>query len=277
MPQTLDNLAQNKAQKKVRKAAVAGFFYPDDPERLQFSLSQLFESVPENLKTQYSPRAIIAPHAGYIYSGEIAASAYSSILGRASDIKRVVVLGPSHQLALDGAACPNATHFDTPLGQIPLDVDEIARLQAQGLLDMNDAVHVREHSIEVQLPFLQHVLSDFKLIPIVVGLEQALPIAAILEAYWNAQDTLIVVSSDLSHYLDYYDARKMDRDTSTAIEACRWQDITPTRACGCYPMRGLLHLAHEFNSNATCIDLRNSGDTAGDKSRVVGYGAYVFE
>jgi hypothetical protein len=269
MPQIMDI--------QIRKPCVAGLFYPDDPERLDFTLNQLFESVPENLKTGYSPHAIIVPHAGYIYSGEIAASAYSSILKRVQDIKRVVILGPSHQLALNGAACPSATHFDTPLGRIPLDVEEIARLQAQGLIEINDAAHVREHSIEVQLPFLQHILSDFKIIPIVVGLEQAMPIAALLEPFWRAKDALIVVSSDLSHYLDYYDARKMDSDTSSAIEACRWQDISPTQACGCYPMRGLLQLAQEENSSVSCIDLRNSGDTAGDKSRVVGYGAYVFE
>ena len=262
----------------TRAPCVAGLFYPDDPTRLEFLLKQLYQAADrEGLAKGYRPRAIVAPHAGYIYSGAIAANAYSSILSRAADIKRVVVLGPSHQIAFNGAACPSATKFATPLGDIDLDVAEIKRLEAQGLVSINDAAHVREHSIEVQLPFLQHILADFKLIPIVVGMSDPFPIAAILESYWNAEDALIVISSDLSHYLEYYDAKNTDQDTTASIEACRWQDIGPHQACGCYPLRGLLQLGREENCKATCIDLRNSGDTAGDKSRVVGYGAYVFE
>jgi len=265
-------------ESQTRAPCVAGLFYPDDPTRLRFQLSQLFEVAEREERAKgYHPRAIVAPHAGYIYSGPIAANAYDSILSRSEEIERVIILGPSHQLAFDGAACPSASHFSTPLGLVELDVSEIRRLEAQGLVHINDAAHVREHSIEVQLPFLQFLLPKFKLLPIVVGLSDPLPIAAILESYWRAADSLIVISSDLSHYLDYYEARHIDRDTSTAIEACRWQDIGPHQACGCYPLRGLLQLAREENCKVTCIDLRNSGDTAGEKSRVVGYGAYVFE
>jgi len=257
---------------------VAGLFYPEDPSLLKFQLSRLFESAAKDESVKgYRPKAIIAPHAGYIYSGEIAAHAYSSILSRADEIKRVVVLGPSHQIAFNGAACPSSKQFATPLGVIDLDLAEIQRLQAQDLIAINDAAHVREHSIEVQLPFLQLILGKFSLLPIVVGQSEPLLIAAILEPYWRDEQTLIVISSDLSHYLEYYDAKNADRDTSASIEACRWQDIGPHQACGCYPIRGLLHLAKEENCKVTCIDLRNSGDTAGDKSRVVGYGAYVFE
>ena len=265
-------------ESKTRSPCVAGLFYPSDETRLQFQLRQYFDdAAQQGLGDGYRPRALIAPHAGLIYSGPIAANAYHSVLSRAKDIHRVVVLGPSHQIAFDGAACPSHSLFATPIGEIPVDTQEIARLQAQGLITINDAAHAREHSIEVQLPFLQFILPKFTLLPIVVGHCDPLPIAAIIENYWRADDTLVVVSSDLSHYLDYYDAKKIDRDTSSSIEACRWQDIGPHQACGCYPLRGLLQLAREENCKATCIDLRNSGDTAGEKSRVVGYGAYVFE
>lgn len=266
-------------EKNVRAPYMAGLFYPDDPSLLQYQLTRFFDaSERSGVANGYTPRAIISPHAGYIYSGEIAANAYSSVLARASEIRRVIVLGPSHQIAIDGAACPSNHQFATPLGTIDLDLKEIHRLQAQGLVSINDAAHVREHSIEVQLPFLQKILKKFTLVPIVVGHCDPLTVASIIEPFWRSpSENLIVISSDLSHYLDYYDARQIDRDTSTSIEACRWQDIGPYQACGCFPVRGLLHLAREENCKVTCIDLRNSGDTAGDKTRVVGYGAYVIE
>lgn len=263
---------------QIRLPSVAGLFYPDDATRLQFQLSSLFEKAArEGLASGYHPRAIVSPHAGYIYSGEIAANAFSSVLPRRDEIERVIVLGPSHQIAFEGAACPSASQFATPLGNIDVDTQEIKRLQAQGLVIINDAAHVREHSLEVQLPFLQYLLTDFVIVPIVVGQCDAASVAKILEHYWNNDKDLIVISSDLSHYLEYYDARSVDLDTTASIEACRWRDIGPHQACGYHPLRGLLKLGLEKNCTSTCIDLRNSGDTAGDKSRVVGYGAYVFE
>jgi len=263
---------------KIRLPSVAGLFYPDDAMRLQFQLNQLFEDAERtDLASGFHPRAIVSPHAGYIYSGAIAANAFSSALSRREQIERVIILGPSHHLAFEGAACPSASQFVTPLGHVDVDTQEIKRLQVQHLVYINDAAHVREHSIEVQIPFLQHFLAQFTIVPIVVGQYDASSVAKILEYYWDNDKDLIVVSSDLSHYLEYRDACKIDRDTTAAIEACRWQDIGPYQACGCYPLRGLLELGREKNCKATCIDLRNSGDTAGEKSRVVGYGAYVFE
>jgi len=265
-------------ESQIRLPSVAGLFYPDDATRLKFQLNRLFEEAERvGVAKGFRPRAIVSPHAGYIYSGAIAANAFSSALSRREEIERVVVLGPSHHIAFEGAACPSAKQFSTPLGLIEVDTHEIDRLQAQGLVNINDAAHVREHSIEVQLPFLQQFLSHFLLLPIVVGQCDVRSVAKILENYWDSDNALIVVSSDLSHYLDYYDARNIDRDTTNSIEACRWRDIGPYQACGCYPLRGLLELGLEKHCKATCIDLRNSGDTAGDKSRVVGYGAYVFE
>ncbi len=259
--------------KTVKQPAVAGTFYPAEPETLHRQVRQFIDAAGH--VTDTTPRALIAPHAGYIYSGPIAGSAYAA-LQNASGIQRVILLAPAHRVAFRGIAYSSATHFETPLGLIPVDrevLDNIARLPA---VQLNDAAFRDEHSIEVQLPFLQEILSDFKIIPLLVGDASAQQVAEILEQTWDAQENLIVISSDLSHYLDYETATEMDQKTSRAIEALEPEALTYHSACGRTPVSGLLLVAKKHGLKASRLDLRNSGDTAGSRDRVVGYGAYVF-
>jgi predicted class III extradiol MEMO1 family dioxygenase len=240
----------------VRLAAVAGHFYPDDPEELRKRVCDYLAAaapVPD-----VPPKAIIAPHAGYQYSGPVAASAYRSLILARTSVRRVVLLGPSHRVYLRGLARSTAECFRTPLGDVPL--DESARPPALPDVRPNDRAHFAEHSIEVHLPFLQVVLTRFTIVPLVVG-----------EA--GGPETLVVVSSDLSHYLDYPTATRRDRETTLAIEAQR-TDLAPEQACGSAPINGLLHYARRMQLTVTTLDLRNSGDTAGPRHQVVGYGAY---
>jgi len=259
--------------KTVKQPAVAGTFYPAEPETLHRQVRQFIDAAGH--VTDTTPRALIAPHAGYIYSGPVAGSAYAALLN-ANSIQRVILLAPAHRVAFRGIAYSSATHFETPLGLIPVDrevLDNIARLPA---VQLNDAAFRDEHSIEVQLPFLQEILSDFKIIPLLVGDASAQQVAEILEQTWDAQENLIVISSDLSHYLDYETATEMDRKTSRAIEALAPEALTYHSACGRTPVSGLLLVAKKHGLKASMLDLRNSGDTAGTRDRVVGYGAYVF-
>jgi AmmeMemoRadiSam system protein B len=259
----------------IRPAAVAGQFYPADAAALRHSVVNYLEhaSAISNNQVQ-SVKAIIAPHAGYIYSGPIAANAYSQLQQNADNIKRVILLGPCHRVPLSGIASSSATAFATPLGNIPLDRILTEQLEMLSQVNCSDIAHEQEHSLEVHLPFLQVMLNDFTLVPLVVGECPANEVAQVLQLAWGGSETLIVVSSDLSHFHDYETARQVDKQTSHAIEQLKPENISNEGACGRYPINGLLTLAREIGLHVTTLDVRNSGDTAGDKNQVVGYGAY---
>ncbi len=257
----------------IRKPAVAGLFYPSDTHELQTLVNQYLTEIKPT--TAPVPKAIIAPHAGYIYSGPIAASVYAR-LSSPNSIKKVILLGPSHRVPLGGLAASNMTTFATPLGNIPLDRQSINEILTLPQVSIFEPAHSKEHSLEVQLPFLQTVLNDFTLVPLVVGETTPEQVGEVLEKLWGGEETLIVISSDLSHYHDYETAQKMDKLTSQAIENLRSEDISYKQACGYFPIQGLLYVARKLGMQAKTVDLRNSGDTAGAKDQVVGYGAYVF-
>ncbi len=258
----------------TRPAAVAGMFYPADKHKLQAMVqSYLDHTTPAG----GLPKAIIAPHAGYIYSGPIAASVYARLRQGRGRVSRVVLLGPAHRVGFHGLAVSSALWFATPLGDIPIDRQACADLSALPFVHELDQAHAQEHSLEVQLPFLQEVLGAFNLVPVVVGNAKPEEVAAVLDALWGGDETLIVISSDLSHYHDYATARRMDAATSKAIESLRLEDIDYEDACGRLPISGLLIAAKRHGLSAATLDLRNSGDTAGPKDQVVGYGAYAFE
>ena len=260
----------------VRKSAVAGLFYPANPHVLQHQIeSSLHDAdISEN---QHTPKALIVPHAGYIYSGPVAANAYGYLKPLHHIIKRVILIGPSHRVPFYGLALSSADYFDTPLGRIPLDKQAINKIAELPGVNIMDLAHANEHSLEVQLPFLQYLLDDFSLVPIVAGDAPPELIANVLEQLWHEDDTLIVISSDLSHYLDYFSARQIDDITSQAILQYDINTIDPHHACGCIGINGFLTYASKHNLSGTLLDLRNSGDTAGKKDSVVGYGAYLFE
>ena len=252
-------------------------FYPGNQTELQVSVdTYLQEAVAKQPEQGEVPKAIIVPHAGYIYSGPVAASAYARLMPAREQIQRVILLGPSHRVAFHGLASSSATHFVTPLGQIPLDRQLIEKLEQFKQVKQLDQAHALEHSLEVHLPFLQEVLAEFSLVPLVVGDTTPPDVAEVLEAAWGGPETLIVISSDLSHYHDYDTARKMDQATSRAIEALQPEAIQYDDACGRNPLNGLLELARRKGLHAKTVDLRNSGDTAGPRDQVVGYGAYLI-
>lgn len=223
------------------------------------------------------PKALIAPHAGYAYSGPIAASAYARWLPAGDAIKRVVLLGPPHYVAFQGLAATCAETWTTPLGAVPVDMDTVSQILALPHVTILDEAHAREHSLEVQLPFLQVVLSEFKIVPLVVGEAGEDETAQVLETLWGGDETRFVISSDLSHYHHYARARELDAATARAIEQLRPQDIGHEQACGRVPIRGLLRAAKAHGLRAETVDLRNSGDTAGPRTEVVGYGAWAFQ
>jgi AmmeMemoRadiSam system protein B len=221
-------------------------------------------------------KALIAPHAGYIYSGPVAASAYACLVSQAESIDRVVLLGPSHRAAFYGIAAPTSTAFETPLGEVEVDQDSIQRLLDLPWIQKSDYPHRQEHSLEVHLPFLQTVIKHFRLLPLLVGEAQPDQVAEVIDRSWGGSETLIVISSDLSHYLDYESARKIDMKTTQSIEDLCGEEIEFDQACGCLPLQGLLSVVRKRGLTEKTLDLRNSGDTAGPRDHVVGYGAYVF-
>lgn len=258
----------------VRRAAVAGTFYPADPEELRKMVHGYLEKAEA---TGPLPKAMIAPHAGYIYSGPIAATAYKRAIGARGRIKRVVLLGPAHRVGFEGIALSSVESFATPLGHVPVDKEAVRAIAGLRNVFVLDEAHAREHSLEVHLPFLQEVLGDFALVPLAVGDAEPDDVARVLDALWGGHETLIIVSSDLSHYHDYVTARALDLATSRAIEALRPEDIEYEHACGRRPINGLLVAARQRGMRAKAIDVRSSGDTAGARDEVVGYGAYIFE
>jgi AmmeMemoRadiSam system protein B/AmmeMemoRadiSam system protein A len=261
----------------IRKPAVSGSFYPAQRDALERQLS-LFLSEAGNAPpiTEPIPKAIIGPHAGYVYSGPVAARAYARLAAARGKISRVVLIGPSHHLAFRGLAVDVSDAWETPSGTVPLDTEAIARLRQLPLVGQLDAAHQREHALEVHVPFLQHVLGDFRLVPIVAGDAPPDVVAALFDAVWGGPETLIVVSTDLSHYLDYAACRSLDARTAEAIERFDDSVIGSNEACGQVPTRGLLRVARRRGMVIERLDLRNSGDTAGPRDRVVGYGAWAL-
>jgi AmmeMemoRadiSam system protein B len=258
----------------IRPAAVAGTFYPRDAAELSAAVTAcLAEPTPAQAR---GPKAIIAPHAGYIYSGPIAGSAYAQLASRAGAIRRVVLAGPAHRVYVPGVAASTARAFATPLGSVPLELEAIEAIRALPFVEASDRAHALEHSLEVHLPFLQSVLGDFTLVPLVVGDAAPREVASLFAKLWGGPETLVVVSSDLSHYLSYEAARARDGGTARAIVALD-ATLEPEDACGCAPINGLLTLARERGLAARLVDLRNSGDTAGGRDQVVGYGAFAFD
>ena len=257
---------------KARPAAVAGLFYPGDRATLQSTLDELLAAAPA---ADARLKAIIAPHAGYRYSGPTAACAYRLLETHRERIHRVVLLGPAHRVYLQGMAVPSVEAFATPLGNVPLDASAIESIRNLPGMQVSDEAHAQEHSLEVHLPFLQTVLDDFRLVPIVVGICPARDVRSVLDALWGGGETLIVVSSDLSHFHAYEDACAIDAQTTAKIEA-RAATLHGEEACGAYAVNGLLLAATDRGLEVRTLNVSNSGDTAGDRHRVVGYGSYAL-
>ncbi len=256
----------------TRPAAVAGMFYPGSSAVLQESVDEMLAAA---ASSPIRPKALIVPHAGYIYSGPVAAHAYALLRSSATDIRSVVLFGPAHRVRLAGLAVPTVAAFATPLGIVPVDQAAVALATRLAQVQSSDAAHAEEHSLEVQLPFLQTVLTDFAIVPFVVGNASAAQVAEVIELLWGGPETLIVVSSDLSHYLPYAVAQRADRASVDTL--LRQEPLTHyEQACGAAPINGLIEIARRHNLAVELLDLRNSGDTAGDKSRVVGYAALAF-
>jgi AmmeMemoRadiSam system protein B len=257
----------------IRRPSVAGLFYPADPQRLHRDITRYLNDA-EGLPAR-RPKAIISPHAGYVYSGPVAAYGYAAIRPFAAGIRRVVLLAPAHRLPFRGLAVPSAGVFRTPLGDIAIDTKAVEAALQQAGVQLLDRAFDDEHAIEVQLPFLQEVLDEFSLVPIVVGMAEDTEVAGVLRALWGGDETLVIISSDLSHYLDYETAQRHDQQTRKAIEDMRPEALGGHDACGYLPLRGLLKVALDKGLRVETLDMRNSGDTAGPRDRVVGYGSYA--
>lgn len=265
--------------KKHRRPAVAGMFYPGEADILARDLTELLENAGARTATSAGAiKALIVPHAGYVYSGAVAASAYALLIPLRQRIKRVVLLGPTHRVAVRGLALPEAAAFDTPLGSVPIDAAYELMVLQLPQVQQNSAAHALEHSLEVQLPFLQTVLDDFTLLPLAVGMATAEEVAEVIDRLWGGTETLILISSDLSHFHPYAEAEAIDQNTAREILALH-QLTSHEQACGATPLNGMLLSARRHGLHAEQLDLRNSGDSAAgarDKSRVVGYGAFAF-
>jgi MEMO1 family protein len=259
---------------RVRTPAVAGYFYPADPRELRGLIDGYLAAVPAEGPV---PKAVVVPHAGYVYSGAVAASVYARLRPARGRITRVVLLGPAHRVGVSGLALPDAETFLTPLGRVAVDPIVAAHLADLPQVHVNGAAHAQEHSLEVQLPFLQEVLGEFVVVPLVVGDAGPAEVGEVLERLWGGDDTLIVVSTDLSHYHDYATAQRRDRATSAAVEKLEYERIGYDDACGRNSLNGLLWVARRRGLRVQRVDLRNSGDTAGGRERVVGYGAYAVQ
>lgn len=259
---------------RIREPAVAGLFYPSDEAALRQEVRRLLAAA-DDRQASVRPKALIVPHAGYVYSGPVAARAYQLLAPLRRVIRRVVLLGPAHRVPLRGMAVPSAETFATPLGRVPLDRDGVEALL--GLADVieSDRAHAGEHCLEVQLPFLQCLLDDFRALPVLVGGCPPESVATAIDLAWGGDETLVVISSDLSHYLPYGQAVDVDRRTADRILA-RQARLGDEDACGAQAINGLLRSARGAALDLDLLDLRNSGDTAGDRSRVVGYGAFAL-
>jgi hypothetical protein len=261
---------------KIRPPAVAGSFYPAERGLLAGTVDALLAQAQSSAVAVPGLAALIAPHAGYVYSGAIAASAFALLAPLRERVRRIVLIGPAHRVFLHGLAVPGADAFETPLGRVPLDRGALERLHALPQVAERDDAHAEEHSLEVELPFLQRALGEFALVPLVAGQAAASEVAEVLAALWGGDETRVVISSDLSHYHDYSTARRLDARTTRAIEALDPDGLDEDSACGRVPVRGLLVEARRRGLRARALDVRSSGDTAGSRDRVVGYGAYAF-
>jgi AmmeMemoRadiSam system protein B len=261
--------------RSVRPAAVAGLFYPGAPPALAAGVREYLDAAPYPATADVRPKALIVPHAGYVYSGAVAARAFARLAAGRGAIRRIVLFGPTHRVPIGGLALPSARAFATPLGTVA--VDREAAASALGLAQVceSDAAHAQEHSLEVQLPFLQTVLPEFDIVPFVVGDATAAEVAEVVDLLWGGPETLIVISSDLSHYHPYSDARRIDRATADTVLAFS-ATLDHEQACGATPINGLLKAAGRRGLQPELLDLRNSGDTAGGRSRVVGYASFAF-
>lgn len=259
---------------RVREPAVAGLFYPGAPGALSGMVDAFLQEEPA---AAGSPKGIIVPHAGYVYSGSIAATAYRLFANDRDVIRRVVLLGPSHRVGFHGLAAPSADRFSTPLGPVIVDRAGVDTVLALPQVRLMDEAHLAEHSLEVQIPFLQRVLDSFTLVPLVVGDASAREVSEAIDLLWGGDETRFVISSDLSHYHDYETARRMDRATCRAIETFDEARIGFGDACGRIPVIGFLESARRRGLRPRLLDLRNSGDTAGSRDQVVGYAAFRFD
>ena len=260
----------------MRPPAVAGSFYPAEPVALRQAVKEALEQAIAHSVPAPAPKAVIAPHAGYAYSGAVAATAYARVLPARGRIERVVLLGPAHRVQLSGVAVSQADAFATPLGEVAVDAEAREKVLRMPTVVASDEAHAQEHSLEVHLPFIQVVLGDLAVLPLAVGQMPAADVADVLDAVWAGPETLVVLSSDLSHYHDHSTAVALDRATAQAIEACRPGDVGLDRACGVFALRGLLVAALRRRLEVTTVDLRTSADTAGSPESVVGYGSFVL-
>jgi len=255
----------------VRRPAVAGLFYPADERELRAQMSAYFRQAP--VGAHPCPKALIVPHAGYVYSGGIAAAGYALVAPERQTVRRIVLIGPSHRVYLRGGAVPQVDAFETPLGRVPIDSELRSALLARKDVLLSDEPHALEHSLEVQLPFLQTLFEEFTLLPIVLGAASPTYVASLLRDVWGGPETLVLASSDLSHYHAYDDAQRIDAATSAAI--LRYDaNLSGDQACGAVAINGLLQLSHARRLPIAQVARCNSGDTAGDRARVVGYGAF---
>lgn len=260
----------------IRPPAVAGAFYPGQAQALAHEITALLADAGTTARqAATAPKALIVPHAGYLYSGAMAAKAYALLAPARQMIRRVILLGPVHRVPVRGLALPGVDTFATPLGNIDLDADAIGRLAPLPQVVVSSAAHALEHSLEVQLPFLQSVLDDFKLVPLAVGDATPTEVAQVLETLWGGPETLIVISSDLSHFLPYHDAQVTDHATVQRILDMH-SPLTHEQACGGTPINGLLLAARRHQLQPELLGVCNSGDTAGSKGRVVGYASFAF-
>jgi len=260
---------------RSRPPAFAGMFYSDKPQELVATVKSCMAdaTLPAALTP---PKAVIAPHAGYIYSGPIAGTAYASLSARGHQVERVILLGPSHRVAFDGVASSGATAFETPLGPVTVDRDAVALLVKAGLAREFERAHENEHSLEVQLPFLKQIFPAARVVPLLAGDDDWQAALRVLAEMWGGDETAIVISSDLSHYHDYATAQKIDAATAQTVERLGAGQVELDQACGATGVNALLALVAEKGLSCTTLDLRNSGDTAGPKNRVVGYGAFAI-
>ena len=258
----------------TRPPAVAGLFYPSDPDLLRTQVLDLLADF--SAPTKVMRKALIAPHAGYAYSGRVAAAAFATLRDSAQTITRVVLIGPAHYLHVHGIAAPTVDAFETPLGRVAIDLEALRKIADLPFVIRADAPHAPEHALEVELPFLQTVLASFQVVPLVVGDAAPQDVAHVLRQLWGGPETLIVVSSDLSHYHSYETAQRLDLATAAAIERGDWASLGPNQACGCLPVAGLIVEAERRGLKTRRLSLCNSGDTAGSRDRVVGYGAWMF-
>jgi MEMO1 family protein len=267
-------LRLDSQKSSVRRPAVAGLFYPENANELRRDVQGYMAG--RSPRTAASrPKALIVPHAGYQYSGPVAGVAYRQLRDWSATLRHVVMIGPSHRVPIRGLAVPAVDSFATPLGQVPIDVAGRERLLELGLVGISDAAHAAEHSLEVQLPFLQVALEDFDILPIAVGFAPAAQVARAIDTAWGGPETLILVSSDLSHYHTWDAARQLDAETTRTIVERR-SDLPDEQACGACGINGLMQVARRRGLAVEVLDQRNSGDTAGDRSRVVGYGSYAL-